>query len=512
MTRLGGSISLRLSVGFMLVLAVFGMALLVTLYNFEKVTDASEQVRVRQEIRRQVAGVGKLAGQLYACQREFVEAPDFDGIKVSQFLEVHRRIEESLHSLLSRPVDEPERGYLEELGRAATQMRAVFLNKAMVTKLRASMGMVPPLAFDQVQAETAAVLDGMAELTDRLSEAFEIRTLDAEAQARTAWIVSLTITKSVFPIALVMSLLIIYYTHRSIVRPVASLLDGTRALAEGDLRARIEVASSGEFQAVAQSFNQMARALETNQKDLIEAEKMASVGRLAAGIAHEINNPIAVILGYTKMLLSALPDEDAAKEQIQTVDQEARQCKSIVDGLLDLSRPSDPTKGEVLNPNDVVAEVLNIAQAVQLTETVRVEDRVLDKPLPLTISRGRMRQLLLNIIRNGLEVLQKSPDACLKVEGYVRPRAKVREHLLRDASPDAASFLVLVIADNGPGISKADLQRLFEPFFTTKAAGMGLGLAIAGNIARAHGGFIGVESQLGEGTTFTVGLPLAVPT
>jgi len=244
----------------------------------------------------------------------------------------------------------------------------------------------------------------------------------------------------------------------------------------------------------------------------VEAEKMASVGRLAAGIAHEINNPIAVILGYTKMLLSALPDQDAAKEQIQTVDQEARQCKSIVDGLLDLSRPSDPTKGEVLNPNDVVAEVLNMAQALQLTETVRVEDSVLDKPLPLTISRGRLRQLLLNIIRNGLEALQKSPDACLNVEGYVRPRAKVREHLLRDASPDAASFLVLAVADNGPGIAPADQHRLFEPFFTTKAEGMGLGLAIAGNIARAHGGFIGVESQLGEGTTFTVGLPLAEPT
>ena len=509
MTRRGGSISLRLSVGFMLVLAVFGVALLVTLYNFEKVTNTSEEIRVRQEIRGQVAEVGKLAGELHSCQREFVEAPGLDWDKVAEFRGVYRRIEDALRSLITRNLDEPEFGYVEELSRAAGQMQAIFLDKIVVTKLCASMGSAPEHGLAEAQTETIAVLADMGEVNDRLAQAFEIRTLDAESQAHTAWTVSLTITKSIFPIALVMSLLIIYYTHRSIVRPVGSLLDGTRALAGGDLRTRIELASSGEFQALAQSFNQMARALETNQKELVEAEKLASVGRLAAGIAHEINNPIAVILGYTKMLMGALPDGTPQKEQIETVDQEARQCKNIVDGLLDLSRPSDPTKGEVLNPNDVVAEVLNMVQALHLTETVRVEDSVLDRSVPLTISSGRLRQLLLNIIRNGLEVLQKLPDACLRIEGYVRPRAKVREELLRDASPDAVSFLVLAVADNGPGIAPADLDRLFEPFFTTKAEGMGLGLAIAGNIARAHGGFIDVQSHVGEGTTFTMGLPLA---
>ena len=93
MTRLGGSISLRLSVGFMLVLAVFGMALLVTLYNFEKVTKTSEEIRLRQEIRRQVADVGKLARELYSCQREFAEAPGLRWDKVHEFREVYHRIE-----------------------------------------------------------------------------------------------------------------------------------------------------------------------------------------------------------------------------------------------------------------------------------------------------------------------------------------------------------------------------------------------------------------------------------
>jgi len=323
-----------------------------------------------------------------------------------------------------------------------------------------------------------------------------------------AWNISLSITKTIFPIALVMSLLIIYYTHRSIVRPVGALLDGTRALADGNLHTRIELTGSGEFLALAESFNRMARALETNQKELLDAERLAGVGRLAAGIAHEINNPIAVILGYTKMLMAALPDGTPEKEQVQAVDEEARQCKNIVDGLLDLSRPSDPSRGEVVCPNDVVAEVLNLVQALQLTETVHVEDSVLDRDLPLTIGRGRLRQLLLNIVRNGLEVLQGRPDARMKIEGYVRPRSKVRAERLKDASPDASSFLILIIADNGPGIAPTDLDRIFEPFFTTKADGMGLGLAIAASIVRSHGGFIDAQSRLGDGTTLALGLPV----
>jgi signal transduction histidine kinase len=509
MTRYRGSISLRLAGGFMLVLAVFGGALLVTLYNLGKVKDASEEIRVRQEIRREAADVGRRAQELFECQRRFVESESVDWTKLQEFHELYSHIEEALQSLLSRPVDHPERGYLEDLGRAAERLRAIFLDKILTAKVQADMGVVPTLSLAELQEESRGVLDEINDLNDRLSYALETRTQDAEVYARTAWDVSLAISKVIFPLALLICLLIIYYTHRSIMRPVGSLVAGTKALARGNLRSTIELGGAGEFQELAESFNTMARALDANQKQLVEAEKMASVGRLAAGVAHEINNPIAVILGYAKMLMARLPADRPERAQVQTIEDEARQCKHIVDGLLDLSRPSDAMAGEVTNPKDVIADVVSTLHVLQLTEGVRVEDSVIDRPLPLTISRGRLRQLALNIARNALEALRQSPDGYLRVEGYVRPRAKLGQDALEEASETGKSFLVFVFTDNGPGIAPQHLKHIGEPFFTTKADGTGLGLAISYSIARAHGGFIQVESALGEGTTFTVGLPLS---
>jgi signal transduction histidine kinase len=506
--RSGGSISLRLAVGFMLVLAVFGAALLVTLYNLNRVRSANEQVRVRQEIRRQTVEVGRLAEQLLACQQEFIESAGVDWAKVAEFTDLYRRMEEGLKSL---SLQDPEARYAEDLNRATPRLRSIFLDQVLPAKLQMDMGVTPQMSLEALQEQTRGVLRQVSDANERLAHALDVRTTDAQFLATQAWALSLAVAKSIFPMALLMSLLIIYYTHRSIVRPVGSLLAGTKALAGGKLSSRIEVEDSGEFTALAESFNRMASALEANQKQLVEAEKMAGVGRLAAGVAHEINNPMAVILGYGQMLLSHLPPDSSQAEQVRTIVQEARQCKQIVDGLLDLSRPSDPTAGEVVNPNDVVAEVLNTVQVLQLTDNVTVDDSVIDRPLPLTISGARLRQLTLNIVRNALEAVHGAQGASLQIEGYVRPRTKIEQELLKDASPESQSFLILVFTDNGPGIAPEHLKRLFEPFFTTKATGMGLGLAISYNIAAAHGGFIHVQSALAKGTAFAIGLPLSGP-
>ncbi|MHC5033595.1 MAG: sensor histidine kinase [Planctomycetota bacterium] len=508
MRRFGGSISLRLAVGFMLVLAVFGAALLFTLYNLDKVKDASEQIRIRQEIRREALQVGRLAEELFVCQQEFTNANGVEWSDLNRFHDLYRRMEEKLQSLLSRPVDKLERGYLEELGQAARRLRTIFVDRTVTAKMQADMGVVPALDLADLEEQSLGVLAEINDLNDSLGRAFEMRTERAEDEARWAWKTSLDLSNVIFPLALMIGLLIIYYTHRSIVRPVGTLLDGTHALASGELSSRIEVADSGEFRELAESFNRMAGALEANQKQLIESERMAGIGRLAAGVAHEINNPIAVILGYAQMLLDRMPAGAPQRAQLQTMAEEARQCKEIVDGLLDLSRPSDPTRGEVINPGEVVADIINSLQVLQLAEGVRIDDSVVDRSLPLAISRPRLRQLIFNIVRNALEVLQESEDGQLRVEGYVRPREKLEDEALKDASPDTRSFLVINFIDNGPGISPESQERLFEPFFTTKVDGMGLGLAISHNIARAHGGFIRVQSALGEGTTFTVGIPI----
>ncbi len=191
---------------------------------------------------------------------------------------------------------------------------------------------------------------------------------------------------------------------------------------------------SGEFKELADSFNRMARTLQVNQKQLIEAEKMASVGRLAAGVAHEINNPLAVIIGHAKMLLATREEEAADREEIETIADEALQCKNIINGLLDLSRPSETAPGEVLNPNDVITEVVNMVQALHQADAVRIDVSVIDRPVPLTISRPRLRQLGLNIVRNAVEALRGTAEGHVRIEGYIRPRAKLESTALKEAS------------------------------------------------------------------------------
>ena len=290
---------------------------------------------------------------------------------------------------------------------------------------------------------------------------------------------------------------------------VATLVKRTQSLARGDLSQRLELEGYGEFAELANSFNRMAETLEANQKKLIEAEKLASIGRLSAGVAHEINNPITVILGYTQILSSSLEQNDPNRECIENVAAEARECKKIVDSLLDMSRPPSRVSGQALNPSEVVDEVLGVTQALHLMEGTRVEHSVIDHPLDLDIGRSRLRQLTLNIVRNALEALKGIDNARLLIEGYVRPRQKLTQRMLADTTPTSGPFLILSFKDNGPGIPKERMAHLLEPFYTSKADGLGLGLTICYNIARAHGGFIDVQSKPGQGATFTVGLPLA---
>jgi signal transduction histidine kinase len=150
-----------------------------------------------------------------------------------------------------------------------------------------------------------------------------------------------------------------------------------------------------------------------------------------------------------------------------------------------------------------------MADSLQLTDGVDISVSVIDRPLPLTISGSRLRQLALNIVRNALEALKTTEKPRLTIEGYVRPRSKLDDAALSEASSAAESFLLLAFADNGPGIEPRDMERLFEPFFTTRAEGTGLGLAISYNIAHAHGGYIEVDSKAGRGSTFRVGLPVS---
>lgn len=499
MARYRTSISLRLAVGFAFSAGVLGLALLLTLNHLGRVRTASQRVSAYLEIRREVTHVRSLAEHMLALQPEIITPSGPDWERWSDLRGIADEMREVMNPLDARFGQESEA--VRNLTEATALLQALLMQHSPRTE--------NPLPLDRdTTVELRTQLDRIIELSDRLAASFAVRVVDASEQAQSAWAISIATAKIVFPVALLVSLLVVHYTQQSIVHPVRTLIEGTKSLASGDLGTRIELNGPEEFSELADSFNRMAEVLEQNQRQLVEAEKLATVGRLAAGVAHEINNPITVIIGYTKMLQGSLGDNPEAREQLQDIAEEAQQCRHIVQSLLDLSRPSEPAPGEVINPSEVVAEVVSMLQALQLTEGVSIQESIIDRPLPLAIGRSRLRQLTLNIARNALEVLQNVETPRLRMDGYLRPREKLPAAGLKEGVAESNSFLVLAFADNGPGINPDTRERLFEPFFTTKADGMGLGLAICYNIARAHGGFIDVSSRGEGGTTVTVGLPL----
>lgn len=272
------------------------------------------------------------------------------------------------------------------------------------------------------------------------------------------------------------------YLTRAIARPLADLQAGAERLARGDLAARIAVPSDRDLGALAVAFNTMAADLATREAQLVASEKLASVGRIAAGIAHEINNPLAVIVGHARLLerhADAIVADDARR-----VGAEAERCRDIVQGLLDLARPTRLALGEVDLP-ELVADV-----ADALTRAGRPCGVELSGGAPAVPADPRkLRQIVWNLLGNAVEAAPGEPIG-----------------VAFEAGPEV---IVMRVSDRGAGIDPAIADQLFEPFQTTRAEGTGLGLAVSRSLARAHGGELALAS--GRPTTFVLTLPVTRP-
>jgi two-component system, NtrC family, sensor kinase len=269
---------------------------------------------------------------------------------------------------------------------------------------------------------------------------------------------------------------------RSIAAPVARLEAGAARIAEGDLDARIEVRGAPELEALAERWNAMTASLGHHQAQLVESEKLAGIGRLAAGVAHEINNPLGVILGYAKLLRKqATP---AAAEDLAVIEEETLRAKAIVDGLLDLSRPL-PAGGERVDLRALSDDVVSRLREAHLLEGVAVS---VDGAATVPGHPEKLRQVLVNLVRNAAEAAGSGG----RVAVAVAERGGTAE---------------VAVEDSGPGVPAELRSRLFEPFFTTKPSGTGLGLAVSRAIARAHGGDLAADAAAGGGARFALRLP-----
>ena len=230
--------------------------------------------------------------------------------------------------------------------------------------------------------------------------------------------------------------------------------------------------------------------LEQAQTQLIRTEKLASIGQLAAGVAHEINNPLGTILIYSHLIQKSLEPDDPKREDIALVISEANRAKDIVQGLLSFAREKKLRASEV-NVNDILEEVLSLVVNQSLFHNIKIKKSFDQGPQTIVADETQLKQVFLNIILNAAQAMEGNGKLTISTI-FDKKQIKIK------------------IADTGPGIPPEVMGKLFSPFFTTKEKGTGLGLAISYGIIERHQGKIDVETDLGKGSTFVMTLPVSV--
>jgi two-component system NtrC family sensor kinase len=285
-----------------------------------------------------------------------------------------------------------------------------------------------------------------------------------------------------------------WLNRRLVLRPVEALAEGTRRVAAGDLATPIAVEARHELGDLARAFNEMTGRLADAQRQLAQADKLASLGRLAAGVAHEINNPLTGVLTNASFQLKRAPEGSALRQDLEVVVRETMRCREIVRGLLDFARPAPPSRA-LVDLNEVVRRALKITLQALTLQHVSLELELAPEAPAALGDANQLQQVVVNLLVNARDAV--SGGGCIRVR-------------TRSERAGEAEFAEIVVEDGGCGIQEADLPHLFEPFFTTKGThGTGLGLAVTWGIVQAHGGSIDVRSEVGKGSRFTVRLPLA---
>ena len=299
-------------------------------------------------------------------------------------------------------------------------------------------------------------------------------------------------------------------------RPMRLLVEQARRVGAGDVRSRLEVRHDDEIGDLAREMNLMCDQLElahdtlareTNAKiqaleQLRHADRLAAVGTMASGIAHELGSPLNVVSGRAKLIETGVVPPAEVGDSARIIREQSERIARIIRQLLDFSRRSEPERG-LLDLRPIVRQAVGLLQSFAEKRRARVEVELPEEGVWVNADGAQVHQVLTNLLLNGIQAMPKGGVLTVRVVS-----ASMRAPA--DLGGGTRDCAVLEIADEGEGIAPEALPRIFDPFFTTKGVGegTGLGLSVSYGIVREHEGWILVESELGRGTTFRVCLPL----
>ena len=313
----------------------------------------------------------------------------------------------------------------------------------------------------------------------------------------------------------ILLLLILFFITSSIINPLKNMVLAANRIAQGNLNQKVNMAFQDELGQLAQAFNQMTenlkkaneklvqwgktlekrveertKELKEMQSHLIQSEKLASLGKLAAAIAHEINNPLTSILINTHLMLEKTEKNNTFYENLSLIADETSRCSDIVKGLLEFSR-QNPPQMSYADINEITEHTIKILENQVAFQNIKIIKK-LSADLPqIKLDKDKIKQIIWNFMINASEVMP---------EGGVL--------IITSQLSEDKKYIQISFEDNGVGIPKENINKIFDPFFTTKSGGTGLGLAVSYGIIQQHQGKIEVKSDPGYGSVFTVYLPV----
>jgi two-component system, NtrC family, sensor kinase len=319
-------------------------------------------------------------------------------------------------------------------------------------------------------------------------------------------------------IALCGIVLIIFVAVRmakQISSPLKRIEDIANKIADGDYHHEITVNAPREIEHLAASINQMAKELDKEKHELEEwgnkleikvverteeikkihaqlfrSEKLASLGKLAAGVAHEINNPLTGILTNSSLLLDDLEVNDSRRDDVEVIVKETIRCREIVKRLLDFARQTKPQK-HLININNIIDNIILLVRNQTSFRNIQIQRNLSENIPEIMADKDQIQQVFINIIINASEAMSKGGNLTITT-----------------SLSSTGEVILVTFKDSGPGIPEEIKEKIFDPFFTTKEQGTGLGLSISYGIIEQHGGDINLESSTDQGTTFTIQLPI----